>query len=872
MEDLKKLGAYLVMLAIALAIVAGDVWIFLRGGALETYVRKELDLATGGALKAKALQASLSGVFLEGVELPVGPVRAFEAGRVHVELDGLRVSRVKMSDVRLRLTDALFEELGKKGDAPKKSSIKDAFPTPDLLPRLEIDGGTLELDLAAALAPGRTMGVTLGRVTAASVDGYRLHVEAAFENPLLGNWTAGGEIDLETGSLRLRMSNENWTIKPVLREWLAADPQWLFDKYKPAGPAELHLDFRKDPGKELDFSATLKPRGMSIYYLNFPYPIDRVTGEMTFRADGFRIKHMEGYGGKAAIRFDGWADGYDAPAGYAFRVEIDDMPLDALLRSALGPEAQRVYDLFSPSGRATARGRALRRRGTDTKESIPLDIRLTDAAMTYKGFPYPVKGLNGDLYFDGGDVIVRRLRSKQGDTTMEITGSVRDITGDPEVDLKIDAEMISLDARLRDALPPAPRATYDSFQPAGPVDLRWWVKKAKGKDVETGGRARALGNAVTWKEIPLPAMDLRGEVELDGAGKVTLRDIRGTSSGAEFELHGVVTDELTSMHIDASGLPLDAEVRAALPASLRKVVEGLKLVGTVSFNTDLKIQKGKETKADAMLRLTKAAIETDPRFEDLEGTVSLTAFMGETTLMQGSVLLSRATILGKRLTDLTASFNQNGSQLNFVNIKAAAYGGQITGESFGLDIDKGTFFGRLFTVDRLDLAQFAKDTGGFKQKTLAGAASLELRDLQGTAGDGASMSGVGRLRIRDAALWDIPVFLSVFQLNPQDLFKGKNAFEAGAIDFEIKGRKFQVSKLAFTSETSSIVGHGRLNFDGDLHFYLRPHSGRLLGLDFFLFNWTAEFLGLFTGALMGVEVTGSFDKPETTLKPFQGFK
>jgi hypothetical protein len=241
-------------------------------------------------------------------------------------------------------------------------------------------------------------------------------------------------------------------------------------------------------------------------------------------------------------------------------------------------------------------------------------------------------------------------------------------------------------------------------------------------------------------------------------------------------------------------------------------------------------------------------------------------------LMQGSLHLSRASIVGKRLTDVTASFNQTGSRLNFVNIKAAAYGGQISGESFGLDIDNGVYFGRLFTVDRLDLAQFAKDAGGFEQKALAGAVSLELRDLQGRAGEPTSMAGVGRLRVRDAVLWDIPIFMSVFQLNPQDLFKGKNAFEAGAIDFDIKGRRFAISKLAFTSETSSIVGYGRLDFDGEMHLYLRPHSGRLLGLDFFLFNWTAEFLGVFTGALMGVEVTGTFEKPETTLKPFTGFK
>jgi hypothetical protein len=857
------------MLAIAVAIVGADLLLLFRGGALEAYVGRELDRL---GLRVKAVHVSLTGVVAEGAEYSIGPVRAFQAGRVEVELDGLRLRRVKLGDVRLRLTDALFEELGKsKGEPP--STIKDVFPTPDGIPRVEIDGGTVEMDLAAVLAPGRPMGVTLGRITAAATDGYRVHVEAAFESPLLGAWTAGGEVDLATGAARLRMSTENWTIKPALREALAPGPRDIFDKYKPAGRADLSVEISQDPGKDLDFSARLRPRGMSLYYRNFPYPIERVEGELDFFPDGFRIKYMDGRSGGTAIRFDGWADGYDAAAGYTFRVEVDEMPLDALLRSALKADAQRVWDLFAPSGRATARGRVLRKRGPKEKERIPLDIRLDDAAMTYKNFPYPLQGLSGELFFDGDDAIVRRLRSTRAGTTMEISGSVRGITGDPEVDLRIDAETVSLDARLRDALPPKPRATFDSFQPAGPVDLRWWVRKAKGKDVETGGRARALGNAVTWKEIPLPASDLTGEIELDGAGRVTLRHLRAKASGAEIEIHGTVTDELTSLHIDAAGLPLDADTRAALPASLRKVVEALKLVGTASFNSTVKIAPGGDTRADAVLRLTRAAIETEPRFEDLEGTVSLTSFMGEkTSLMQGSLSFSRASILGKRLTDVTASFNLNGAQLNFVNIKAAAYGGQITGESFGLDTDSGVFFGRLFTVDRLNLAEFAKDTGGFKQKALAGRASLELRDLQGKAGDASSMSGTGRLRVLDAEIWDIPLFLSVFQLNPQDLFKGRNAFEAGAVDFEIRGKKFDIAKLAFTSETSSIVGHGRVNFDGDLHLYLSPRSGRLLGLDFFIFNWTAEFLGLFTGALMGVEVTGSFDNPKTTMKPFQGFR
>ncbi len=875
---MKKLLSYLAMLGIVLGIAAADVVILVQSGAAGAYLQRELERMTEGVLTLKAVRVALDGTATaEGAVVALGDVKLAEAGRVEMEADlrRLRVSRVRLRDVRLRVSDATLDALSrqlKSADPTKKSSIRDLLPDPDVIPKIELDGGTLEVDLAAVTAPGKPLAVTLDRITAAITHGYRLHVNGSFRSPQIGTWRGAGDVDLDVGGLRLGFETEGWAIPPALREALAAGPRDIVDKYKPAGAADLRVELAQDPDRDLDFRATLKPRGMSLYYRNFPYPVERVEGELEFRADGFRIKHMEARHGTAAIRFDGWADGYDAAAGYAFRVEVDDMPLDAQLRGALKEDAQRVWDLFAPSGFASARGRVLRERGADTKEKIPLDIRLSGAGMRYKNFPYELKGLAGDLFFDGDDAVVRRLRLQDGPTSLEISGNVRSITADPVVDLRIDGEAVPLDARLRGALPGKPKAIFDAFAPSGAVDVRWWVRKAAGKDVETGGRARARGNELTWKEIPLPASELQGEVELDGAGKVSLHHLIGKVAGAEVEVHGTVTDALTSLHVDATGLALEPEVRWALPANLRKVIDGLKLYGTVSFNSTVKMKKDGTSQADVLLHLTKGMVETSPRLEDLEGTVSLTCFLGAATQIQGSVALTRASILGKRMTDVTASLNMNGPQLNFVNLKATAYGGVIAGESFGMNVDTGVFFGRLFTIDRLDLAEFAADTAGFRQKALAGKASLELRDLQGTAGDGTTLAGGGRLKIRDAALWDIPLFLSVFQLNPQDLFKGKNAFEAGAIDFELKGKRFEISKLAFSSATSSIVGHGRIDFGGDLHLYLRPHSGRLLGIDFFVLNWTAEFLGFFTGAIMGVEVTGTFEKPETSIKPFQGFK
>ena len=160
---MKKPLAYLSLLLIAGAIVGADAWILTRGGALAAYARRELDRLTGGALKMKSVSVSLDGtVVLEGVELSVGKARAFEAARAEVALEGGRPARVKLRDLRLRLSDALFEELKPKGDS--KGTIRDLFPTPADLPRIEIEGGTVEVDVASLLA--HPQAIVLGRVTA----------------------------------------------------------------------------------------------------------------------------------------------------------------------------------------------------------------------------------------------------------------------------------------------------------------------------------------------------------------------------------------------------------------------------------------------------------------------------------------------------------------------------------------------------------------------------------------------------------------------------------------------------------------------------------------------------------------------------------
>jgi hypothetical protein len=315
--------------------------------------------------------------------------------------------------------------------------------------------------------------------------------------------------------------------------------------------------------------------------------------------------------------------------------------------------------------------------------------------------------------------------------------------------------------------------------------------------------------------------------------------------------------------VDGTGLPLDDEVKNALPKGLGDFVKLIKLGGNVSFTSNLTFKKDGQRQADVVCKLLKGYIDTDPRFEDLDGTVTLTGyFEKDKPEMFGFINCSRATVAGKRISDVAASFNNRGSKLNFVNLKGSAYGGILTGKSFSLDTATKDFIGEAFTLDRVDLQDFVRDTKSYANKTMTGKVSLEVRDLKGNSLESGTITGKGRMLIRDGGLWDIPIFLKLFTLNPGELFKSKNQFDAGVVEFDIKNRRFMVERMAFTSDSVSVVGRGHVGFDGDLNIVLKPRSGPLLGIDFFVLRWAGDLLSFLLDTVANVEIKGTFDKPE----------
>jgi hypothetical protein len=869
---MRKAAAYVFMGFLLLVWATGDLFLLTRSGCLSRIARTQIECRFGDQLRVREIHADMDGtITLEGVEFQLGnpSFPPQEAGRVRLELRGLTspsVRRVTVEDVRLHLSSSLIEDLT-RGESHR--SIRDLFPNSEDLPQIVLKGGTADVSVPVLMGEGRTLRVRVGTWSATPLTGYSCHVEGEADGGVFGDWTARGEADLETGELGFTVAAQGYGFDPAIRDFLAPPFVGIYEKYKPGGRADLAVLLEKKKGGELGFRVILEARDMQLLYRNFPYPVDHVQGEIEFRANGFTVKNMTGRHGPATLRFDGGAGGYPEESPYTFRIELDDVPLDGALRGALKDESQKAWDRFSPAGRANAKGLVMREAGADKPARIPVSVRVSDATLRLRDFPYDIRGVSGEIGIEGDDVDVRQLVSQEGDRRLEVTGRIKDLTKETALDLEIDARGFPLDERLKDALGEKAKQTWEEFSPGGVVDGRVRLRQEKGKELDYTATVRARGNTLTMKAVPIPVSDLDGLIELT-PGHVRLRHMMGKAHGARLEVNGTIGEGVLNLEMDAVGLALDDEVKRAVPPEVGAFLKQSKLSAVVTLRASFRIRKGGEKRFTLDLAISKGVIDTDPKLEGLEAHASVEGFHDAKGLwLHGPIGFSSVTVAGKRLTDGAASLSVMGPKINIVNIKATAYGGLIAGQSFWVDTDTGEIGSDALTVDRLDIREFTLDTQGYSKKALSGKASLEVHALAGRASDPSTLTGTGRLKIQDGALWDIPLFASLFTLNPQDLFKKKNQFDAAVIDFRIKNRKFDIGRLSFTSDSVSVIGKGTVDFDGNLDLMLKTRTG-FFGIDFAPLSLVTGVFDELKDQFVGVAVTGTFDKPVTYEKAFPG--
>lgn len=843
--------AVLLCLVILLVTLVVDVVLLTNSRVLGRIAAVQIRKHAGEYLKFESLTMTLGGQLkMDRVRLrvpdPEHPI--LEARRVRVSIGhrggGVVAESILLEDPRIRFSDQIARDLGGKPGVPRRP-LSD-FISSRHLPRISCRSGTLELGHSEVLAGDAPQVFEIIDLAMVPTTGYRYFVRGTLRNGIAGDWSVQGEVDLDTGDHRVHLSNPHFAIGPALRDALHPKHHEVVDKYGASGPAGADVFLARDqfnPSDDVGFRLTLKPKGLKLRYELFPYPVDNIHGEIDFRADGFTVKHIAAENGRTKIRFDGSADGYEADAGYHFRLEFDDLGFDDALKNALEKDTQDVLAQFKPSGRLDARATIHRERGgPEVKESMLVDLHLKGASLLFSGFPYAIDRATGEIRIDGDNVIVKRLQAWHGKTELRFAGRIDSVAADPDIDLDIRALSMELDGRLRDALPPEARDVFDRLGVSGDIDLDLRILKTKGGEPKVRALIRAKENRILLRDAPLPIVIREGTVEYN-EGRIRLHHLKGLMEPAgEIDVSGEINPgpegSTTHIEIDGIGVPIDDRLRDKAPKTLREALESVKITGIADFKFTLDERPERDrtgTRVRLQLDLRKGVIASDVPVEDIDGTVVIVGPIRDgRPMLSGRIDVRSARIAKKQIRNLRTNITIQGAILDFRDIGADAYGGKVAGW-FSLDTVTNDLEGD-FSISQLDLKEFINDTAKWSGKTISGKVDLHIPGLRGKSNDIGSLTNGNQacsLSITEGQLLDVPGIVRF--LNPLD---SGGQFTAMRAFFDIRNSRFDILEFAFLGKkgSGSIIGKGRFEFDGKFKLKIRTETGSFLGFDFFIFK------------------------------------
>jgi uncharacterized protein involved in outer membrane biogenesis len=711
--------------------------------------------------------------------------------------------------------------------------------------------------------------------------------------------SCGGNV-LVTGSMQglspdadfeLKVKAENLQITKAVCEKLPPQMARFGADFSPRGNLALTSDVKQTRGQLVaNHVATLN--GMSILYADFPYPVDNVTGTLTYNEEGetpeLEIK-LAGLANRRPVKMTGKVYGpglrpnVDARPGFHLEITGNNLPIDERLIAALPDAPERVTRQFKPTGLVDVRAELHRQPGNGTAPRMPLEsryvIRFHEATMRYEKFPYPVEDVEGTLELHGGNrwtFTGFKGRHKDG----QFTGSAKSIptpAGD-QIEIRVTGVNALLDGEMEAALSGKIRKTYRLFNPAGRVDFTAKVDILGKKPPDLDLRVTARNCAMKPSCFPYLLTNVTGTFHY-AKDRVTLAEFRARhgdaviklgreGDGGEVLLRPGSGFRADLRQIHAQPLTVDQDFLQAVPPLVRKAFETLRPNRPVRIITDLVIDDPGPGRTvmyewEGHVAFADTTLQCGFALDHVTGLVACRGnFDGLTLEAAGNVLLDQVVLGSQVFRDVHGEMKLTRQALVFPGLRASVHGGEVYGP-IRVDFDPELRYRVDLTASQIDLEKFARETL-HRSGQVKGKAGARL-ELSGRGGDLSTLRGSGSLRIPEAKLYDLPLVLDLLSALSGHLPKG-SAFQEGYADFTIEGERLRVSRLELLGDAVSLRGTGEMKVDGsDLQLQMYGLLwGRTLPLLPPLIDKIPPWL---SKRLMLIRVEGSLEQAKTKIEP-----
>jgi hypothetical protein len=671
----------------------------------------------------------------------------------------------------------------------------------------------------------------------------------------------------------------------------AMHPVWA--KFMPVGQVDLDAQLSFD-GRKWKRDATVTCGNMSFVYHKFPYRVRHATGTLRLADDVLFTDLVASAGGRPVRilartidpgpRFTGWVE-----------VQADDLTLDDEALACLPDKTGAFVRALHPRGKFDFSARYEKTDPAATVMRPRVTIKLTDAAIRYDHFRYPLENIRGTLSMVDNRWTFDDLRSGnvvcRGSLTPQAEGN--------ELVLHFTAHDVPLEEPLFAALKPKVQQVWADLRPRGSID-RLDVdivhqSSTKRLDITVTARKwppseQTASTAISIEPVwfPIRLENAYGLVSYRN-GRVVIQDVRAThgrahgaaSGTCHFDEGGGFLVQLESLA--AERLAIDREFVEALPGGIRKSVGELNLAGAVeargslAFSRDPGVQQSVVSRWDLTFGLAQNRIDSCVRLDNLHGAVRLVGWHDPRRghVCQGELDLDAATYKDFQFTQVRGPLEVLPQQVVFGSrarrlaapqtpapITAQIFGGSVSGDCVIMTGEQPGFT-LAAQLSGADLARYAREMLPGRQD-LSGKV-MATTQLWGTGRGAQAVRGQGRIRLRDGDIYELPVMVSLLKMLSVRA-PDATAFSSADIDYRLEGEHFYFDRINFHGDAVSLLGKGEMDFERqvNLNFYA------IVGRDELRIPVIRPILSEASRQMMEIRVSGPVDRPRIVSEAFPG--
>ncbi|MEE8450741.1 MAG: hypothetical protein V3R99_02470, partial [Thermoguttaceae bacterium] len=706
------------------------------------------------------------------------------------------------------------------------------------------------------------------------------------------------------GRLELRARIERLELDPQLRDVLPSKLQEQWFKFWPTG--EINADvglFYDGATKTLQPDLAVECLDVSFTHYKFPYRLDHGKGSITLKNDELEV-HLDAFSGNQLVDVDAWFHHplTTEPVGW-FEAKGDGLPLDEKLLDALKDKPQAFIRSLHPAGTINFFVRHERHEPNGPVQKT-VDIWPKNCSVRYENFPYPIHNIGGTIAMRNDHWTFHKLEGYNGTGWITCNGYMQRPQVGQRLHVTFTGRHVAMEHELRDALvlKPNVQRVWNALQPRGMIDLDAEVDYLfETRKLGVWLSAKPQSETASIEPIPFPYRmeKLSGELIYDD-GHVTIKRFKAEHGRAKMSAIGECDFlpngnwGLRLKEISVDQLQLDDELILALPKRLKRAIvelnprgpgnrrEGFNLsIHNGSFDLRGGVTPGEpvESRWDVAIGLNQGSIDCGIKLENLHGEVTMAGESdGHAFYSQGELNLDSLTYRDYQLTRLMGPIwiddrqvllgswaerrrNEHATgapsrpQSPTRRLTAKLLGGNFYGDG-RLTLGEQPRYQLNASLINAELERYAQETMVGRQK-LRGKIDASI-DLHGTGREIYGLVGRGKLHLRDADVYELPVMISmlkILSIREPD----RSAFSECHTEFVVQGPHIYFNPINFNGDAISLRGQGEMDMQSNIDMVFHAVVGR----DEIRVPVISELLGGASEQIMQFQVSGTLLDPVT---------